>query len=288
MIDAGFGWPSRDQGTLIRQALRTWRDGLINLTRLNGLLNFKPGRSSVIPLMRPSASEILLGLARGNTYRVRSLQPRQTEVPDDDRLIDSGASTDYPVPPPSPGFLDTEKPWDELTRALRTLYRRSNQEYLDRGVWGLYLALGSLVWLDEDRTPFESPLLLVPVQIEDVSPEGADLKAAPEDPVINPALALKLSHLGIELPRVDALEDLTLDVVLAGVRASTQSHSDWRVADTAVISYFSFDKEAMYRDLLENDDRIAAHPAIEALALGGRTALASGFVFDEIADQDVD
>ncbi len=55
-----------------------------------------------------------------------------------------------------------------------------------------------------------------------------------------------------------------------------------------VISYFSFDKEAMYRDLLDNEDQIADHPAVAALALGGKTELPTDFIFDEIPDQDVD
>ncbi len=288
VIDTGFGWPSRDRGTLVRQAIHTWRDSLINLTRSNRLLNFKPGKASAITLVRPSASEILFGLARGNSYRIRSLQPRQAELSRDDEAIGDDSDPERPVPPPSPGFLDTEKPWEDLTRALRTLYRRANQEYLDRGVWVLYLAFGSLTWIDEDRTHFESPLLLIPIQIEDVSPEGAEVKAAQEDPVINPALTLKLSRQGIELPHVDALEDITLESVLAAVRTSTQSRAGWQVAETMVISYFSFDKEAMYRDLLDNEDQIADHPAVAALALGGKTELPTDFIFDEIPDQDVD
>ncbi len=288
MTESGFGWPSRDTGTLIRQAIRTWRDSLINLTRSNRLLNFRLSRTSAIPLVRPSASEVLLRLSRGGSYRIRSLRPRPAEVggePDTEYSVDG---RDVPLPPPAPGFLDTDKPWEDLIPALRALYRRSNQDYLDRGVWVLYLAFGSLIWIDEDKTQFTSPLLLVPVQIEDVGQDGAELKAAPEDPVINPALALKLSRQGIDLPGVDELEDVTLESVLGAVRVSVQARPGWQVTDTMVVSYFSFDKEAMYRDLLDNENQIADHPAVAALALGGKADVPSDFIFDEIADQDVD
>jgi Protein of unknown function (DUF4011)/AAA domain len=288
VVDTGFGWPSRDGGTLVRQAIHTWRDSLINLTRSNRLLNFKPSRTGAITLVRPSASEVLFGLARGDRYQIRSLQPRRADGAEDGAHAGDDGSRERTAPPPERGFLDTEKAWEDLTPALRALYRRSNQDYLDRGVWVLYLAFGSLTWIDEDRSSLTSPLLLVPVQIEEVGPEGAELKAAPEDPVVNPALVLKLSRQGIELPRVDDLEDVRLESVLAAVQAATQSRDGWQVTDTMVISYFSFDKEAMYRDLLDNEEQIAAHPAVAALALGGKAELPTDFVFDEISDEDVD
>jgi hypothetical protein len=52
--DGSFGWPSRDRDGLVRSAIRTWRDGLINLTGSSRLLNFKPGRTSVISVARPA------------------------------------------------------------------------------------------------------------------------------------------------------------------------------------------------------------------------------------------
>ena len=92
-------------------------------------------------------------------------------------------------------MLDTDKAPEDLAAALRALYRRSNQDYLDRGVWVLYLAFGTLTWTDEDRSQYTSPLLLVPVQLERAgTAQDAELKRAPEEHVVNPALALKLSR----------------------------------------------------------------------------------------------
>ena len=75
MPDGGFGWPSSDRDA---RSLgdRDWRDGLINLTGSNRLLNFKPSRTGMIGLVRPSPEDVLSRLARGGTYRFRSLQPR--------------------------------------------------------------------------------------------------------------------------------------------------------------------------------------------------------------------
>ena len=243
----------------------------------------------MIGLVRPSAEDVLSRLARGGTYRFRSLQPRPAvsgaDCEGDGREPGGGS----PVPPPAVDMLDSDKSPEDLAAALRALYRRSNQDYLDRGVWVLYLAFGVLTWADEDHSRYASPLLLIPVQLEDMgAAQGPELKTAPEEPVINPALALKLSRYGIELPRVDDLEDISLSGVLDDVRAAVAHRDGWQVSDSLTLSYFSFAKEAMYRDLLEHEEQISAHPAVAALAAGGRGEASSGFFFDEIPDDEVD
>ena len=61
------------------------------------------------------------------------------------------------------------------------------------------------------------------------------------------------------------LEDVTLTGVLDAVRTAVVGQDGWQVSDSLVLSYFSFAKEAMYRDLLDHEDQIAAPP-------GGRGA----------------
>ena len=50
------------------------------------------------------------------------------------------------------------------------------------------------------------------------------------------------------------------------MRAAVADQDGWQVSDSLALSYFSFAKEAMYRDLLEHEDQIAAHPVVAALA----------------------
>ena len=68
VTDSGFGWPARDCETLIRSAIGTWRDGLINLTGSNRLLNFKPSRTGMVRVVRPSSDDALARLAKGGSY----------------------------------------------------------------------------------------------------------------------------------------------------------------------------------------------------------------------------
>lgn len=269
---------------MIRQAIGKWRDGLINLTGSNRLINFKPSKTGMVQVVQPSFDEVLSRLSSGKRFSFRPLKPRPGEPADEE----DEAPPPGPVPPPSAESLGIDKDPEELAAALRALQRRSTQAYLDQGLSVLYLAFGALEWIDEDRTRYASPLLLVPVQL--ITPGSRQLPVLGptyDDTVVNPALALKLDQYGIELPRVDNLEEVTLDGLLDAVRAAVAGRDGWQVRQSLVLSCFSFAKEAMYRDLLTNEDRIAAHEAITALACGA-TAKGPSFSFDEIPDHEID
>jgi hypothetical protein len=119
--DYSFGWPSRDHETFVRSAIRSWRDGLINLTGSNRLLNFRPSRTGVISLLRPAPEEVLSRLGRGGTYRFRPLRPKQADPGADDQSGDGEPDEGFTVPPPALGKLDADKSPEDLAAALRSL-----------------------------------------------------------------------------------------------------------------------------------------------------------------------
>ncbi len=265
----------------VRQGIRKWRDSLVNLTGTNRLLNLKPSKTGMLAIARPEPAEVLAGVRNGQAYDFRALQ------------------ADPPPDPVAKGHhLDADRTPDDLGRILRGLYRRSTQAYLDQGLSVLYLAFGTLTWTDVDHTPYQSPLLLVPVRLEATAPGLLPTLAPTEDDtIVNPALALKLDQFGVTLPAAETLEETEGEngqVFLARVRAAISDHQDWTVTEDLTLSCFSFAKEAMYRDLLDNEDLIAGHDAVRALALGGaaQTTETAGtndrFVFDEIPDRDID
>jgi hypothetical protein len=268
-----------DQDVSIRAAIGTWRDGLINLTRRNPLVNFRASRTGTIAIMRPSPMDVLARLRANKEFILRSIAPTETEE-----------GEPAPVPPPEPGVLDTEKNVTDMTAALHSLMRRSTQEFLDKGLSVLYLAFGTLRWTDVDKISQTSPLLLVPVQLQSVGPRQLPrLVPGDDDPVMNPALALKLSEFSIELPRVGDLDEVDLASLFRSVESAVRDQPGWRVDEGLVLSAFSFAKEAMYRDLLDNEDVIAAHAGVRALAgTGGQEGQEASFYFDEIPEEQVD
>jgi REase_MTES_1575/Protein of unknown function (DUF4011)/AAA domain/Protein of unknown function (DUF3320) len=294
--DEGNGRASADRELLIRSAIRGWRDSLICLTAANRLLNFKPSRTGVIELVRPAADDVLSRLRSGGAFTFRSLAPKPAEPAlsawKPAALAagqgDEPAGRTPAIPPPADGILDTGSGPDDLAAALRALMRRSDQEYLDRGLSVLYLAFGTLTWADDDLVRCTSPLLLVPVRLVAASPRQSPVLEPTEgDPVVNPVLTRKLSGCGITLPRVDDPDEVTVAGLLDAVRAAVAGKDGWQVSEGVMLSCFAFAKEAMYRDLLGHEDLAAVHPAVGALAAGGLAA-GTGFVFDEIAEDEID
>jgi very-short-patch-repair endonuclease len=228
---------------------------------------------------------VLAGLAGAETEGL-PLLPTRTRV------------LGVPVPKPqrSDAVLRTTKATGKDVRAACAgLSRRAAGEFMDRGIWVLYLGIGMLHWSDpaDGRAEFQdSPLLLVPVRLESAS-RGSQWKLLPaeEEALVNPALWLKLeTELGIDLPDLDPEEPLEVDALLGAVRAAVADHDGWTVEERVVLSTFSFHKEAMYRDLRDNFERIVAHPIIQALASdpSQQEDLAADFDFDPVEEPDLD
>jgi len=284
----------------VRDVVVEWRDSLINLTGRNRLLNFRPLKTSAIAFSRPDPDTVLARLVKQGVFRFRSLaQPEATteeggvSVPqgaegDVRTALDEGASL-RTLRTPDPGMLDTQVDEKTLNTALRNLARRGTAEFLDRGLNVLYLAFGSLRWVDVDGSAFTSPLLLVPIRL--TTPGRGQqplLQVGDEDLVVNPALALKMREFEVELPGVGDPDDIDLRQLLGAIETQVASKPAWVVQADLVLSYFSFHKEAMYRDLLEHEDLVLEHPAVQALASGGTERQTSTFLFDEIPDDQID
>ncbi|PKW25732.1 DUF3320 domain-containing protein [Phycicoccus duodecadis] len=264
--------------TDVDEALRVWRDGLINLSGTNRALNFKHTKTGSVPIDGPDIATVLAGLRAGRTWRLRG-RPEPAE---------SGEKST--TPPSDPTALSTSMLERDLSRALKNLQRREHQEYLDRGLIVLYFAFGMLDWADVDGTRFASPLLLVPVTLVPMGRQNdPKLKANDDgDAVLNPALALRLNDFGVTLPTVEDPETADVEELLDAVRSAVAKKPGWMVSSDVTLSVFSFMKEAMYRDLLENAEAIAAHPVVTALATQDPTAQGGGFLFEEIPTEQVD
>ena len=297
--------------------INSWREDLINLNRNNRLLYFRKTKSSTLELRLPIASDLLGRLSNG-AKGVTFWEPPDDVEPDDegeDRQDQGGAvpvlfetvaepraNSDRGRRPArrrrGPAARADEIVCDVATRepllkALRWLERRAAQEFMDKGLWILYLGVGILDWIEQppdtgESEKVSSPVVLIPVQLRRESARTPyQLFRADEDAVINPALAFKLQHdFGITLPAFDDEDEENIDDLLDSVRALVAEQEDWVVHDTVVLSVFSFHKEVMYRDLRNNEVAVAAHPLIQALAQGHRSD--QGFAFEPVSEDELD
>ncbi|HOZ58535.1 MAG TPA: DUF3320 domain-containing protein [Nakamurella multipartita] len=281
---------SSAQADKLGRQLDAWRRQLVALDRRQRQLYFKHTRTASLELVDPGPDDLAILLsARPTRLFTRVPEP---SLP----LAVDAPSTPTPAPtaPATPdtsraqygrpverGIEVADKRPAELEGSLRRLDVIARQLYADRGLWTLYTGLLMLQWIDpDDNATVTSPVVLVPVELTRTARDQPfALRRNDEDPVLNPTLRLKLSELGIELPVFDA-DDLDL----AGLRtAITQAIGDrpgWAVLDRSVLTTFSFQKEAMYRDLTDNAARILAHAQVQLLGLGPDAPASGELAFD--------
>jgi hypothetical protein len=264
--------------------IHVWRDQLIDLTKRNALLSFKAPKTSSITIAHPNASEAATYLLDSGQVPLTHMRVLiKTEAPEE--TIEAGVDKQEgwrrrDLLLPGTLYADLSEP-DLRTRA-RAIERRTTQEFLDRGLLTLYLAYGQLIWRDVDDEEYRAPLLLIPVAIASNPDRGNwTLARIDEDVVLNPAIQIKASQFGVVLPAAVVEQDeFELSQWLATVNTSVKEIDGWRAEESAVLSRFSFFKEAMYRDLLENEDVIAAHDVIRAIVDPESAALTEREVID--------
>jgi hypothetical protein len=261
----------------IQAALKTWRDGLVGLTRQSALIKFRAPKMSSLSIDTPTPDEVLTRLQSGKPQAFRGdLNPDETDT------AESLPGTSFHSP----------RPDSEVGPVIRNLMRKSSAEFLDRGLSVLYLAFGMLDWRDVDDTAMVSPLLFVPVQLLPRGPkETPRITQGEDEPVLNPALALRLKEFGIDLPTTEDIDGLPVSETLAMIRATLERHrtfTGWSLRETTYLSTFSFTKEAMYKDLDDNAATILEHPIVQALATSDPSQQSPEFQFDPIEPADID
>jgi very-short-patch-repair endonuclease len=262
--------------TQLRNVLGKWRNDLIDLTGRNRLLNFRHTRTATLAIRSPQAGPLLTGLDAGLRF---------APLPEDDAGVgteDEGLVT----PADTTGIVTQKSTQPALDSALRRLYRDSNQMFNDTGLWTLQLGVAFLKWREPGAEGFnQAPLLLVPVRLDRLGPGLFRLVTEQsEDAAPNPALAVKMGQLGLDWPDPDGMKDLP--GTLAAVRAAVAGHRDWEVTEDVVLATFRSHKEAMYRDLLDHEDQILAHPLVQAIGLGEAARLPDDALYFDPLDAD--
>ncbi len=258
--------------TKVLEQLDGWRKELVNLNRTNRLLYFRHTKTSTLALSGRTPDQLLAALDNPSRLGWGFVVAGDAErsLPRDHVRTDKA---------------DVK----QQDAALQALERKANQEFLDKGLWVLYVALGMLAWKDpQDDREALSPLVLVPVTLARATPrEPYRLRRADEDLVVNPALEIKLrTDFGIQVPGLEVAEDGSLESYFTAVQDVVDGVAG-RVDRAAVLAPFSFHKEVMFRDLLENAELIAEHPVVNALADPSSDA-GEQLAFDPVPDDRLD
>lgn len=290
---------SQDMQAMIATSLKQWRDSLVELGGRNKLLNYKPTKSSTIEFVDLEPQQVLDAVTAG-AYALGS-EPKVVEAVSHDEGEESVDDVESHIVDAFAEEFDTggapilhlRRNRTEVDRCARNLRNAAKRDFDERGITTLYLGVGLLRWTESNGDARRSPLVLVPVDLEAAtSRERPKIVATDDDLVVNPVLALRLEGYGVELPNAeDIVETLANEGVDAALDAfeGLDPEGTWMVERTSVLATFMFAKEAMYRDLQRNEDKVLGHPVIQALASGGRVgSTASPFTFEPASEDEID
>ncbi len=276
-----------DQTREVAAALEVWKRGLLTVSGASRLINYRATKLRSVTIDTPDANVIVTRLDAGHEWVFEGTKDEEA-TGEGAGLRADGSRTD-PQLASTPPTLMCARPHKELGPALRTIMRQANTEWLDRGLHVLYLALGMLHWQDVDESEYTSPLILVPVELVPLGPKDIPhLKAAEDEPVLNPALRVQLQRLGVELPGAEQMEGLDIDLQLVMVQEAVAAKKGWQVTSDVVLSMFSFHKEAMYKDLVENAETIVNHPIVRVLGTSDPLKQSRLLDFEPISPEDID
>jgi very-short-patch-repair endonuclease len=279
----------------VQRRIEEWKRKLVDLSRRNRLLFFRPSRATTLQITEPLSGELFDAFVLherewqfwapvpkewdqgGNRADPSSVGLFRTEEGESD-----GEQDGRPPRPRRDFFEIAVRPVRghdelathvgdpvELVRVLKNLHRRSRTDFEERGVRILYVTFGMLEWRDIERSEAaRSPLLLVPAElVRESAQEPFTLRPVEEEAVLNPALDVNLRNdFRIELPAVPGDWDAaSLQSYLDSIRELVKGQK-WSVALESWIGLFSFHKLVIYRDLSTNGDSIRGHRLVRALA----------------------
>ncbi|MDR3637637.1 MAG: DUF4011 domain-containing protein, partial [Isosphaeraceae bacterium] len=152
-----------DSGNSLAQRLEAERRDLLDLSLRNSLLNFRP-RAKGIEVVDESPAQLFQALVR-EKRRLSFAAAPGVAVSGPLPQPEEGAAADRPATDRTDFKLQTTRSSDQLQARLLAIYHAARTSLEEQGVNTLYLALGMLLWFEEESSARElhAPLILVPV-----------------------------------------------------------------------------------------------------------------------------
>jgi len=249
---------SSANGDSLDTKIDEWKSQLLDLTRRNKLVSFKPTKTKNLPFEDSNPTTIAEEIDGDGELFIRKRANEDEE--DEQSVIEANE------------VLPTRSP-DEAANSLSQIELKNKQYLRERGVDSLYLSLGMLRWYSVDYSDKanRSPLFLAPVELEEKTIQDEEkhdyvLKPKADGIRLNPALRKKLAaERGISLPADDALSLAGIDAAFEAVYETLRGFDQWTIQPDVVLGIFDFTKFSLYSDLERNRDEIKNNPIIRAL-----------------------
>ncbi len=242
---------SAERLQIVQRAQQAWIKKLIDLSRRNNLLYFRPLKTGTLDLSL--AGDAALGeLIGGEAVTIGKLLHQVDESREEDGENE-----------------------DTIARKLQEIGRRALLNKEEKGLQTMFVAFGAATWPAEDEgRPADSPVLLLPVELERRGQGSSGFTLRGTGPLqLNLVLLHVLeSEFGINvspedvLPSEEDAQKLDLTEIYAAVLPLVSSVRNFEIRPRAILGNFAFQKMAMVRDLQQLGPQLAGHDMVAALA----------------------
>lgn len=222
------------------------RAALIDLTRNNSLVHYKPTAKS-IKVVGVDPAEVFTRLVLKADRMSFQQQPKY--------LANEQGKAPTVKRRQQDAHLDVALEGAAMQKRLRDIASTARSTLDDAGYTSLYLAVGFLNWVNEKRLECSSPILLIPVELEQHTLKpwylrwtGGEVEANPCLPLLFPLLPEPVTWPVFSAPD-DPDDKAEVSDYFESLRSAIGDREGWSLSEDIYLGFFEFDKVVMYRDL---------------------------------------
>lgn len=264
---------------------QVWMRNLLDLSKRNSLISFKPGNKNAIQLINSNLMELEDEIADGAQFEIREITSDFKHKTNSMRFVDINTHSQQVTQISETEFkakrIRTFLEKTELDKRLKSISRESVKSLEENGANTLFLAVGFLEWVDKKggrnaegkHKSYLAPLVLLPIDLINHSKGNYSIQLRDEDPQFNVTL-LELLRQEYNL-NINNLIDLPLDglgvdlkLVFNTVRKAIMDFEGWDVHEIAFIGLFSFAQFVMWNDLKLRFDKLTENKIVKGLVDG--------------------
>ncbi len=278
------------EGGSILQRLETARKRLIDVSRRNRFLSYRPKRAS-LKIKNPPPQlifDIVVDQGKGVRF-MEQPEPQLFRVENTDTHTFKSSSAE--------ATFITDENKQNMDRKLLQIWRDATSIQEEQGVNLLFIALGALFWYEDDSTqePRCAPLVFIPVVIEREQGNKFLVRFEGTEVMGNLSLSEMLrQQFNITLSPFESAneekEKGTLQQYFERVQKTVREQSRWYIDDSfAVMALFNFTKYIMYQDLSPDNwgtERSPSDHKVIQILLGEEDPDCSGLLVDDSTDID--
>lgn len=253
--------------TKLEKKIAIWKRSLLDLGRRNRMINYRETKRSTLKLFAPSYADLYRQLVL-EEKRLTFRHPLDT--PSDARVAGAISLMESLHRPLNlmVGDIAVEGGYSESRTTLKNMRAKNKLAHEEQGINILYLSIGFLEWRDNlsKGAWTRSPLVLVPVRLKMENVRSPfTLEKSSDEVVCNPSLIqLFKQNYNLDLPAF-VQDDSSVDTYLDAIE-QIATPNGWRVIRDASLGLMSFLKINMYRDIVNNTDRILTSGILRAMA----------------------